>query len=63
MASYSDSAKPLAVYLDWESKDSACNPLDVDERKKVLTAWAERIMEKNLNLKMFFYTSSGKTYI
>ena len=37
MASYSDSAKPLAVYLDWECKDANGDPMGTDERKKVFT--------------------------
>ena len=34
MISYSDSATPMAVYLDWESKDGDGNPLGVEERKR-----------------------------
>ena len=46
MTSYSDSAKPLAVYLDWESKDANGDPIGTNERKKVFTAWVTRMMKK-----------------
>ena len=46
MSSYSDSATPLAVYLDWESKDADGNPLGTDARKKAFTDWVTRMMMK-----------------
>ena len=46
MASYSDSAKPLAVYLDWECKDANGDPIGTSERKKLFTAWVTRMMKK-----------------
>ena len=46
MASYSDSAKPLAVYLDWECKDANGDPMSTDARKKVFTEWVTRMMMK-----------------
>ena len=46
MSSYSDSAKPLAVYLDWECKDANGDPIGTSERKKVFTAWVTRMMKK-----------------
>ena len=46
MASYSDSATPLAVYLDWESKDANGDPVGTEARKKVFTNWVTRMMMK-----------------
>ena len=46
MSSYSDSAKPLAVYLDWECKDANGDPIGTSERKKLFTAWVTRMMKK-----------------
>ena len=44
MASYTDSAKQIALYLDWESKDADGNPLGTDARKKAFTDWVTRMM-------------------
>ena len=49
--SYSDSSKPLAVYLEWELKDNAGIPLDVAGRKAVRFSWVKRMMVKNLLMK------------
>ena len=47
MASYSDGATPLSMYLDWECKDANGDPMGTDARKKVFTEWVTRMMMKS----------------